>query len=305
MPLDDLMTSSISRSPVRSITESISAKPIGSVQPASSPVVLPLDAVVNALQAFSFRLLRALFIGALLRLRRDSDNAESDFSADSNGDIDLAAIAAWLGGATGFGTTWYDQSGNSKDNIEVTAAQQPTFTLSVMNGLPNFVLDAAGTDNLARTDSVVSAFPFSVVAANRAMATGNDSYIWSVMVSSHSSKMYWLRRGSDDKYAMARRNQSNEQAVSANTYVSQSNFVAAIFKAATGEVRVDESDNVTNSNSETIATGMNRSAVGALLDSSPTWGDSNNAEVMVWGKELSSAELTTLHADLKAYWGTN
>jgi hypothetical protein len=54
----------------------------------------------------------------------------TDFYADRLGNLLTApvtgqSLANWLGGATGYVTTWYDQSGKGNDAIQTTAANQP------------------------------------------------------------------------------------------------------------------------------------------------------------------------------------
>lgn len=68
----------------------------------------------------------------LVRVRRDSDNAEVDVFADSNYEISLnsntsdnISFGTWIGANDGYVTTWYDQSGGSNDAIQATAANQP------------------------------------------------------------------------------------------------------------------------------------------------------------------------------------
>ena len=64
-----------------------------------------------------------------------SPNLAQDFYADRLGNLLTApvvgqSLANWLGGATGYVTTWYDQSGRGNDATQATAANQPTINLS-------------------------------------------------------------------------------------------------------------------------------------------------------------------------------
>lgn len=59
-----------------------------------------------------------------IRVRRSSDNAEQDIGFVGN-DLDTASLLSFVGGSSGFVTTWYDQSGNSRDAVNATAATQP------------------------------------------------------------------------------------------------------------------------------------------------------------------------------------
>ena len=74
--------------------------------------------------AYSFRVLSSSFANAaVVRVRRDSDNAELDFTAE---DITTSVLINWVGaGNDGFVETWYDQSGNSNNATQLTAGSQP------------------------------------------------------------------------------------------------------------------------------------------------------------------------------------
>lgn len=91
---------------------------------------------------FSMRQVNLEYEGPLIRLRRDSDNAESDFSPASSGAlISNSAINSWRGGANLFVVKWYDQSGWGRDAIQPVANRQPAFTRS--NTRPFFAGDAS------------------------------------------------------------------------------------------------------------------------------------------------------------------
>lgn len=120
-----------------------------------------LDDIANLAAVYSVRRTLGSYTGSLLRLRRSSDNAEIDVDADVNGDLDKAAAAVWLGGATGFFTTWYEQV-NAIDAIEATANEQFTYdgALANFNNRPgikstNSNSRLLATLNLAQSDSVI------------------------------------------------------------------------------------------------------------------------------------------------------
>ena len=121
-------------------------------------------ATINDLFTFStkqptyIRLLKkkyAPYFGPALRLRRESDNAESDFNffadvgqpaSQLNADIDIAAINTWRNGSRVFIVKHYDQSANARhagppksidgsgDGANPTNADQPEL---IMTGGPN------------------------------------------------------------------------------------------------------------------------------------------------------------------------
>jgi len=105
-----------------------------------------LDYYPGAAAAYSLRNLTGNNI-SVVRVRRDNDNAEADFTATQVSD---GSLAAWVGaGNNGFVRTWYDQSGNGNDATQVTAASQPKIvssgTLVIENG--NAALNFDGADD--------------------------------------------------------------------------------------------------------------------------------------------------------------
>lgn len=93
---------------------------------------------VNSLAAgtpiamISTRRLSSTYTGFILKVRRGSDNIEKDFYADKFGNIrdgvggtSGTTLYTWLNGATGYVTTWYDQSGNGYNWTQPTTTSQP------------------------------------------------------------------------------------------------------------------------------------------------------------------------------------
>jgi hypothetical protein len=115
---------------------------LGSLQP---PAPLLLDLYPNAAAAYSLRQLR-VGVTNVVRVRRASDNTEADFTAAQVSD---GSLATWVGaGNNGFVRTWYDQSGNSKDAVQTTTANQPRIVSSgalILEGSkPTLQFDGAG-----------------------------------------------------------------------------------------------------------------------------------------------------------------
>lgn len=77
--------------------------------------------------ALSMRILVTDYNGPLIRLRRDSDNAEQDFFCAANDIVNIDAINTWRGTANVFVVTWYDQSGLGRNAAQATLNRQPRF----------------------------------------------------------------------------------------------------------------------------------------------------------------------------------
>ena len=94
-----------------------------------TPVTPVLDTYPSALEAYSVRLLRTAYAGNAIRVRRSSDNSEQNIGF-VNGYLDTASLLTFVGAGNGFITTWYDQSGNSRNITQTTAGNQPRIVTS-------------------------------------------------------------------------------------------------------------------------------------------------------------------------------
>ena len=88
-----------------------------------------------------------------VRVRRDTDSAEQDFTVS---EINSGALVAYVGsGNDGFVETWYDQSGNGNDVTQTTAANQPKIvnagSLVTVNSKASFKFD--GTDDFLERET--------------------------------------------------------------------------------------------------------------------------------------------------------
>lgn len=114
----------------------------------------PNSVFMGVAAAYSLRIPSgSTYTGPLIIARRSSDNAELAFGAsliaDANGNrwLDTTALLAWAGAGSAFVTTWYDQSGFSKNSTQASSALQPTIVLSgtviVKNGRPSLLFPSA------------------------------------------------------------------------------------------------------------------------------------------------------------------
>lgn len=134
-------------------------------------VGLLLDSYNNAAAAYSLRKLRTLYTGSAIRVRRSSDNTEQNIGFTSLGGLDTTALTSFCGSGNGFVTTWFDQSGNSNNATQTTAANQPQIVnngnIILINSLPSLQFDGIN-DTLISTTSVD---PLFITAVNRPNTT--------------------------------------------------------------------------------------------------------------------------------------
>lgn len=95
------------------------------------PSVYGVDALDALYAVHGVAWLIRSWAGALLRLRRGSDNAEQDFRPNYiSGFLNEAEISQWLNGSSGFVTTIYDQMGGGRSWARSTASGQPQIDLT-------------------------------------------------------------------------------------------------------------------------------------------------------------------------------
>lgn len=117
-----------------------------------------LDTYTGATVAYSVRLLSSTYSGALVRIRRSSDNAEKDFYPDTSNELSMSSedgagtsLSTWISTDSGYIVTWYDQSGNGNNLARTVASNQPrivnagTLETSGYNSKPAIYFD--GTDD--------------------------------------------------------------------------------------------------------------------------------------------------------------
>lgn len=87
------------------------------------PEPLLLNEVVGAAFALSLRKINANYFGYAVRVRRSSDNAETDIGFAGIA-FDWASFSSFIGGGSGYVVTYYDQSGNGRNFTQSSASLQ-------------------------------------------------------------------------------------------------------------------------------------------------------------------------------------
>ena len=146
-----------------------------------------LDDYGSAKTAYSVRWLNSSYSGALMRIRRSSDNAEKDFYPDSSNELSMSSedgagtsLSSWISTDSGYVAVWYDQSGNGNDMTQTTAGDQPrivnagSLETDPDNGVVALFCDGSGDEfDITTTYSVTQ--PAMVLHVLNRASTG----IWS------------------------------------------------------------------------------------------------------------------------------
>jgi hypothetical protein len=130
--------------------------------------------------AYSLRQLKSTAVRAI-QVRRSSDNTTMDIGFNGSGDLDQAALLAFVGVNSGYVSIWYDQSGSGHDALQATPAKQPRIVnagvADLQNGKPSTVFN--GTTMTMATANFALTAPVSVflVSARNAMGTSSTGFV--------------------------------------------------------------------------------------------------------------------------------
>jgi hypothetical protein len=83
-----------------------------------------LDTYSGAAAAYSLRQLSSSYSGNAVKVRRSSDNTETDIGF-VGGELDTASLSSFAGAGDAFVVSWFDQSGGTLgDLVQISSAQQ-------------------------------------------------------------------------------------------------------------------------------------------------------------------------------------
>jgi hypothetical protein len=97
--------------------------------------VLGLGGTTPAAVAYSLRKVSSSYSGNAIQ-RRSLDNATLNIGFDGSGNLDSAALLAFVGVQDGYVSIWYDQSGNNRHLVKADLNQQPRI---VSNGIFKYI----------------------------------------------------------------------------------------------------------------------------------------------------------------------
>lgn len=135
---------------------------------------LLLDTYTGAAAAYSLRKLRTAYTGAAIRVRRSSDDTETDIGFNVGGGLDTIALTTFCGVGNGFIRTWYDQSGNANNATQTLSSGQPQIiasgVLQTQNSKPSINFDGKA---LALTTGFSSNSNLSIFFTQRSKLSSN------------------------------------------------------------------------------------------------------------------------------------
>lgn len=273
----------------------------------------PLDGMTTPNRALSMRRLLSSYTGPLLRVRRSSDNTESDIGYTSAGDLDTTALLAFCGSGNGFVTTWYDQAGGARHVSQATTASQPAVVTagatSVLGAKPALTFD--GTDDyLFSTVTGLWAAGAASVAAVLAGASASATPVISEPNAGTAGSMYRMMRTSTTNWNVQATNDAGTSLYATSTgganlfdgAAHQTFYVDSGTTINTWKDQAAAHVNITATRSGTLT--PTRFSLGAALQTtiSPYF-SGKMQEVVTWTGD-QTANRSAVSIGQKSYFGT-
>ena len=250
----------------------------------------------GAAAAYSLRNLTENNI-SVVRVRRDNDDAEDDFTAT---DVSDGTLAAWVGaGNNGFVRTWYDQSGNARHAEQATTASQPQIVATgslltengkaslSFNGTSNYLTAAAFS--VQTTDiSLVSVFKFNAL-------TGFQTFI---SFGGFVSNGFLFQRPDSDTYRYATSGGFTDYGSNLNT----NQTLLELYDKSNGATEVFRNTVLTGQNSQSTAiNGSNVFEIGRRADTSAQYTNMNAQEFIFYPSD-QSANRAAIESNINAHY---
>lgn len=251
------------------------------------------------------RVLTTTWAGALIRLRRVSDNAESDFGfVPGTGLLDTAAVAAWAAGSALRVTRVYDQSGNGRHATQATLALQPLFNAAGQNGRPT--LDDDGATWLSATGIGITGNSevtfMAAMAPSREAPPDGVSTLFAIGLGDGAFGDHSFDMGCDTFTADIFSAGGNFRASQTGGPVDTGfHLFTRAYNGATKRFRIDLAQKSTLNETHNLVTST--LWLGRWKGAAPSI-KTRLGEYAVWGDDIGDAAIAAVEADMRTFWDT-
>lgn len=263
-----------------------------------APVISAAQGLLDtyaASAAYSLRKLKGS-VTNVARVRRSSDNAESDFSQT---DFTDGTVAAWVGaGINGMIVTWYDQSGNGKDATQSVASEQGVVvlsgTLNTDNGKPACVGDGV-SHHYDMGSAVAMTGDVYTVAVCSADVSGN-------MVYGHGASQGYLWVNGNTKMRMRFDGSTGGKELTTSNIIGSQHLLAARRTGTTIGFQVNNDTEVTGTEDATQGQDLTVSCLMGGFNSPTYHWDGPFQELILFGDAPDAAGRSAILSDVNDYY---
>lgn len=188
-----------------------------------SPYLLDNFGIIPEM-AYSLRLLRSSYTGPAIRVVRSTDEAEMDIGFDSNGNLNVTDLLAFIGSASAFVDIWYDQSGN---NNHMTGGGGPDFYPQIVSA--GIVTTMSGKPTLKTTSGnsqILYTVPINPITINHINVVGQSDGI----TSPGSEPIFFRQFGPTCHFGLNTNENFNAYASNTASIISNSTQISTVTK---------------------------------------------------------------------------
>jgi len=263
----------------------------------------------DAKQAYSLRGLTTSYLHstgagkpamyAVIRVRRSSDNTESDIPYNSTTfNLDTAALKAFAGTGDAFVTKWYDQSGNDIDAVQTVAASQPRIVkagvIDRKNNVPTIYFGSTPFNYIFLTTTPFTGFNNGVSIFAAAGAEGDWPYTAGSQLVSKTSG------GQPGPFAFNGMNfvvgDASRQTTQAHNLNATTGFAVFGFTGALATAPVAYTNGVASTNAANLPQAFNDAGTAVIIGSNAE----GNGRLAGWISEMVLFPQVTADADRAA-----
>lgn len=251
--------------------------------------------------AFSTRLINRNYFDFCCKLRRSGDNAEKDFGFDVKGGFDRKGAEGWIniGGGTkkGLVTIWYDQSGNTNNATQTTAANQPELIFNVLNG--HAILRFDGTNDYFDLPSGVFTIP----------AAANTGFYVAKQDAAATERILTMADGGSTRHVIqyvvtptvSFFSNVDQTAITQAVTPTDFNIIRTRRSGATQAVTVNGAAETTDANGLDVP-GIDGARIGTTLGVPAELLDGDIAEIILHSASLSTADILAIESDQRFFF---
>lgn len=258
----------------------------------------------TSVYGYSLRKLSSSYSGPVVRVRRDSDNAESDIGFNSDNEIDTDALIAFVGSNHGYVTTWYDQGGLGNNISSSAATRQPRVaiggTVRITDGKPSmfYNTDLLGGARINELHNGTNCFVAALVKSNYNTTARQSLVATCQNLGSNTGYQFHMVTSSSDHIVSNVRNGSGlvSSNITPGDYPENSRYlitdvldVSNSTLANRSTINVNNSSDINNNTSNGIPSTSNSTRglmVGATVSDSYFRGDMQ--EIIIYTSDQSS-----------------
>ena len=260
-----------------------------------NPPFLLLNYYSGAAAAYSLRKLDYTYTGSAIRVRRSSDNAETDIGFVNN-NLDTASLLTFCGAGNGFVTTWYDQSGNTRNAVQATSGNQPQIfnagNVILQGAKPTLLFD--GTNDYFDASEVTTGYPKSIFLTSKFTSLSTSSEI--VIFDSITTNQALFLKAQSNPIAIG----FGSAIVTTYTATTNLTLYSILHKNTAPNVFVNSSNLILN-NPNFGSNSFNGLRIGAVRGSAALHYNGNINEFIIYGSD-QSANRTAIESNINSYY---